>query len=68
MYSFAKTLDDDDEEEERGGWGGEKVTWRKFENETKQEQPYIKPWTPESESTNARSTAAGFGLFPPTCA
>lgn len=23
---------------------------------------------PQTESTNARSTAAGFGLFPPTCA
>lgn len=66
MQSFAKTLDDDDNKEE--GRGEEKVEWRKFEQKTKQKQPYIKPWTPESESTNARSTAAGFGLFPPICA
>ena len=61
--------DDDNDDNDDGGDGeGEKVEWRKSEQETKQEQPYIEPWTPECESTNARSTAAGFGLFPPTCA
>lgn len=60
-------IDDDDNEKEEGGVG-EKAEWRKFEDETKREQPYIEPWTPESESSNACSTAAGFGLCPPTCA
>lgn len=66
---FAKTLDNA-ENRERGwvgeGGGGGKVE-RGFDKK-KEEEPYIEPWTPECESTNAGSTAAGSGLFPPTCA